>query len=57
MSTAELEINTWVQTENTVAAAETWDHFAEEELEPPQAREPQPALPDDFWQEWFGLWL
>lgn len=59
MSTAELEINSWVQTENTIVATQEWDEPAEEGLQPVEAAaEPDSGtdLPDDFWQEWFGLW-
>ena len=60
MSTAELEINAWVQTENTVVAVEEWEPPTEEDLAadsaPFNGPEPEPGLPDDFWQEWFGLW-
>jgi hypothetical protein len=60
MSTAELEINAWTQTENTIVAVEEWEPPAEEELAanamPLNGPEPERELPDDFWQEWFGLW-
>jgi hypothetical protein len=62
MSTAQLEINSWVQTENTVAVMEPWEVEEEEFALTPSPEEinfdeePEPTLPDDFWQEWFGLW-
>ena len=58
MSTAELEINAWRQTENTVDVVEAWELEVEEILEQVERPEPepQPGLPEDFWQEWFGLW-
>ena len=61
MSTAQLEINSWVQTENTLEAVEVWS-APDEAPEPqlgrgePDLEEPERTLPDDFWQEWFGLW-
>ena len=71
MSTAELEINAWVQEHSTVDGLEAWWRLHEEcsetqeqpEIQPEPESEPRlvaraqtPGLPEDFWQDWFGFW-
>jgi hypothetical protein len=62
MSTADFTLNAWMQSENTLAAAPAWTDL-DADLEDPHSepreqpvREPAPTLPDDLWQEWFGIW-
>ena len=67
MSTAELELNAWVQTQTTVDGLEAWWRLTEGHAEETPRREPEaqtpdavaepaPGLPEDFWQNWFGIW-
>ncbi len=58
-TTAKMEINTWVQTENTAVAAQVWEELLTDEAQQAESTElvePQPAAEEDFWQDWFGLW-
>ena len=64
MSTADLSISAWIQSENTLDYGPAWTALREQErpdrqdadsTEHAASGEPAPGLPNDFWQGWFGL--